>query len=121
MELYLTVDNPNRFDVKLLGYNYDLTVMALPVAKGGGRDAITFPGKEVTDVRIPVRVAYSDMWEILKRRPDPDGVPYQLEAGLELDTPAGVMTVPVHKKGTYVVPQKFRPSFLLGRLSDLFK
>ncbi|UFS69085.1 LEA type 2 family protein [Geomonas sp. RF6] len=121
MELYLTVENKNSFDVKLQGYNYDLRVMALPVAKGGAREEISFPAKEVTDVRIPVRVAFSDMWEILKRKPDPDGVPYDLKAGLELDTPMGLMTVPVLKKGSYVVPQKYRPAFLFGKLTDFLQ
>lgn len=119
MELYLTVENPNRFDIKLLGYNYDLRVIALPAAKGAGRQEITFSAKDSTDVRIPVKVAFSDLWEILKRRPDPAGVPYQLKAGLELDTPAGMLTVPVEKKGTYVVPEKFRPSSLFGTMTDL--
>lgn len=121
MELYLAVQNPNRFDVKLLGYNYDIKVLAFPLAKGGARDEITFAGKETTEIRIPIRVAFGDMWEILKRKPNPDGVPYHLKAGLELDTPAGLMTVPVDKKGSYVVPPKYRPSFLLGKMTDLIK
>lgn len=121
MELYLKVKNPNSFDLKLQGFSYDLRVMALPLAKGGARDEVKFPAQGEADFRIPIRISYQDLIEILKRRPDPDRVPYQLAAGLELETPVGEMTVPVNRTGTYAIPKQYRPSALFGRISDFFK
>lgn len=121
MELYLKVKNPNSFDLKLQGYSYDLRVMALPLAKGGAREEVKFPSQGEADFRIPIRIGYQDLIEILKRRPDPDRVPYQLAAGLELETPVGGMTVPVNRTGTYAIPKQYRPSALFGRISDFFK
>ncbi|WP_085813630.1 LEA type 2 family protein [Geoanaerobacter pelophilus] len=121
MELYLKVKNPNSFDVKLEGYSYDLRVMALPLAKGGAREEVNFPAGGEADFRIPIRISYQDMIEILKRKPDPDRIPYQLAAGLELETPVGEMTVPVQRTGTYAIPKEYRPSALFGRISDFFK
>lgn len=121
MELYLKVKNPNGFDVKLEGYSYDLRVMALPLAKGGAREEVKFPAKGETDFRIPIRISYQDLIEILKRKPDPDRIPYQLAAGLELETPVGAMTVPVQRSGTYAIPKEYRPSSLFGRIGDFFK
>lgn len=119
MELLLAVTNPNFFEVKLEGYSYDLKVMALPLVKGGAREEIRFPSNTATDVRIPIKISYRDLIEILKRKPDPDKVPYQLAAGLEMDTPMGRMTVPVNRDGTYAIPKQFRPSAFLNRLSGL--
>ncbi|HJV67198.1 MAG TPA: LEA type 2 family protein [Geomonas sp.] len=119
MELYLGITNPNAFDVKLLGYNYDLKVMALPLAKGGLREEINFPSRAETDVRIPIKISFGSLLEILKRRPNFDAIPYQLSAGLDLDTPLGQMAVPVNRSGTYAIPKQYRPSSILNRLSDL--
>lgn len=120
MELYLTVKNINSFDVKLQGYSYDLRVMALPLAKGGGRDEVKFPAGMETDLRIPIRISYGDLVEILKRKPDPDRIPYQISAGLELETPMGQLIVPINRNGTYAIPKQYRPVFLFGKIGELF-
>lgn len=121
MELYLKVKNTNPYDLELLGYSYDLQVTALPLAKGGARDQVKFPSGVETDLRIPLRVAYGDLLEVLKRNPDPENIPYQLSAALDLDTPLGGLSVPVHRSGTYAVPKQYRPSTLLKKLGDFFK
>jgi LEA14-like dessication related protein len=120
IELLLAVTNPNPYRVKLTGYNYDLKVMALPLAKGGGRETLDFQGGgTVTDLRLPVRVSLSTLYELLKRRPDPDNIPYTLDAGLELDSPLGVHAIPVEKRGTFKVPERYRPEFFLKQLRNI--
>ncbi|GFO68299.1 WHy domain-containing lipoprotein [Geomonas limicola] len=121
MELYLTVNNPNSFDVRLLGYSYDLKVMALPLAKGGARDEVRFAANSETGLRIPVKIGYNELIEILKRIPDPDHIPYALSAGLELETPVGQRNIPVNRTGTYAVPPQYRPGNLLKGLGNLFR
>lgn len=121
MELNLTVKNSNPYDLKLLGYSYDLKVLTLPLAKGGAREEVNFPAGVVTNLRIPVRVSYGDLLEILKRGPDPEHIPYVLLAGLDLETPLGHLSVPVNRTGTYAVPKQFRPGSILNRLGDFLK
>lgn len=118
IEFYLSVKNPNSYDLKLLGYSYDLKIMAMPLFKGGAREPVDFPGKSTTDLRLPVRISYRDMVEILKRRPDPNHIPYQLKAGFDLDTPVGALAVPFEKSGTYAIPERYRPSFYLKQITD---
>lgn len=119
MEVNLVVENPNGYNIKLLGYSYDLQVMSLPLVKGGARDEIDFAPKAATEVRIPLRIAYGDLIALMKRNPDPDQVPYRLKAGLDLDTPVGHMTVPIDRNGTYRIPKQYRPSYYLDRFKDL--
>ena len=121
MELYLRVKNTNSYNLKLDGYSYDLKVMALPLAKGSAREEINFPSHAETDLRIPIRISFSDLVEIMKRQPNPDSIPYQLTAGLDLETPLGEMSVPVNRTGTYSIPKQYRPSSILNKLSDLFR
>lgn len=120
IELLLAVTNPNPYRVKLTGYNYDLKVMALPLAKGGARETLNFNGGgAVTDLRLPVRVPLSTLYELMKRRPDPDNIPYTLDAALELDSPLGLHTIPVEKRGIFKLPERYRPEFILKSLQSL--
>lgn len=121
MELYLKVKNTNSYDIKLQGYSYDLKVMALPLAKGGAREEISFPSEEETDLRIPIKITYSDLFELLKRRPDLDNIPYRLSAGLDLDTPLGQMTVPINRTGTYAFPKEYRPGAIINKMTDFLQ
>jgi len=119
VELFLEVTNPNSYALKLLGYSYDLRIMALPLTKGGGRETLEFPAGTTTDLRLPVRVTFSSFYELLKRRPDLDAVPYQLVAGLEVDFPLGTQTVPIDRKGTFKVPERYRPGIYLKHLGNI--
>jgi len=121
MELTLAVKNTNPYDLKLLGYSYDLKVMTLPLAQGAARVEVNFPSGASSDLRIPIRVSYGNLLEILKRGPDPEQLPYALQAGLDLDTPLGKLSVPVQHTGSYAVPKQFRPGSLLNRLGDFFR
>jgi len=121
MELRLTVQNANPYDIKLLGYNYELKVMALPLAKGEARDEVSFPSGVETDLRIPIKVSYGDLMEILKGKLDPNQIPYALQAGLDLQTPLGRLNLPVNHTGSYAVPKQFRPGSLLNKLGSFLK
>lgn len=121
MELRLNVSNGNPFDIRLLGYSYDLKVMELPLATGGAREEIRFASGAETDLRIPIRISYGEMLEIFKRKPDPNSIPYRLSAGLDLETPLGRLTVPVQRTGTYAVPGKYRPSSILDGFRHFFR
>lgn len=121
MECYLGVKNPNSFDISLLGYTYDLQVMALPLAAGGLQQTVAFPAGGETELRLPVRIRYNDLIAILKRRPDPDKIPYRLEARLHLGTPLGEMIIPVVSDSTLSLPEAYRPGTYLDRIGDLLR
>jgi LEA14-like dessication related protein len=118
MELNLTVQNANPYDLRLLGYSYDLKVMALQLAKGETREEVTFAAGSATELRIPVQVSYGDLLQIFKGKPDPEHIPYTLLAHLDLQTPLGRLALPVNRTGTYAVPKQYRPAALLNKLSD---
>jgi len=120
LDLQLAVHNPNLFDLNLQGFRYDLRVLALPFAAGESREPVAFPGQSTTDVRLPVRVSYRDFLEVLKRRPDPDRVPYQLRGGLELTTVWGSRSLPLDASGTFAIPPRYRPSYLMQQVTDFF-
>ncbi len=121
LEFLLNISNPNSFDLQLSGYSYDLKIMTLPLAKGGARDVMIFPAGADADMRLPVRIAYGDLREIMKRRPDPDNIPYRLQTGLEVETPLGLRIIPFAKSGTYSIPKEYRPAFYLQQIKEMFQ
>jgi LEA14-like dessication related protein len=121
LEIFLEVTNPNTFDLSLLGYTYNLQVMTLPLSTGGKQETVLFAAEKDTGLRLPVRLKFSDLLEIIKRQHDPDKIPYQMAARLFVDTPLGEMVIPVEKNATLSVPPKYRPSKFLHNLQDALR
>lgn len=121
VEFYLGVSNPNPFDLSLTGYTFDLRVMDLPFSSGGKQEAVRFPAGKETGIRLPVRMKYGDLLEIIKRSPDPDRIPYRLNSLLHLETPLGSMALPVEKTAVMAVPEKYRPASMIRRLEDTLR
>lgn len=119
LEANLLINNPNHFGLTLLDYSYTLQVAGLPFGTGGNRQTIVFPAQQETVIRIPARIRYSDLLELLKRQPDPDRIPYRLTANLQIDTPLGETSVPVDYQGQLSIPENYRPSFMLQRFKGL--
>lgn len=118
LEFYLGVTNPNSYDITLLGYTYNLNILTLPMANAGSQQNVVFASGKTTDFRFPVRLKYSDILEILKRRPDPDKIPYQILARFQIDSPVGEMTIPVDEQATFSIPAKYRPTNIFNRLQN---
>jgi LEA14-like dessication related protein len=121
IEFLLGITNPNSFDLSLLGYTFDLQVLALPLSTGGKQETILFPAGKETGMRLPVRLKFADLLKIINRSPDPDKIPYQLNAMLQLKTPLGEMAVPVEKSSLLAIPEQYRPAAFTNRLRDALR
>ncbi len=121
LEVNLLVTNPNSFDLTLLGYSYALSLASTPVASGGVRQKVVFAGKKETVLKIPTRVRHGSVVELLKKKPDLNHLPYSLEAGLQIDSPIGELSVPINAEGDFAVPENYRPSSVLHRLKGIFR
>lgn len=121
LEVNLGVTNSNSFDLSLLGYTFDLQVMNLPLSSGGGQQTVTFPADRETGLRLPVRLKFSDLLEILKRSPDPARIPYRVAARLHIQTPLGESIIPVEKESLFSLPEQYRPSFYQELLRSTLK
>lgn len=118
LEVALGIANPNPYRIDLQGYRYTLQIASLPLAAGDARQVVAFSPENTTDVRIPVKIAYGDLLEILNRRPDMDHVPYRLQADLDLKMPVGTLALPLDRSGTFAIPRNYRPSALIKQFSD---
>lgn len=120
IELVVGVENPNPFDIALVGFTYDIQVMSVPFSSGGLQRGFRFPAGRRTDIRLPFRIHHADLLGIIKRRPDLDRVPYSLDARLNMDSPFGELVIPVRKADTFSVPKAYRPGTYLKRILQPF-
>ena len=121
IEFHLGIANPNPFDLSLLGYTFDLQVLSRPLSTGGRQETILLPAGKETDMRLPVRLKFTDLLEIINRVLDQDKLPYQLNTMLHLRTPLGEMAVPVEKSAVLSIPEQYRPAAYINRLRDALR
>lgn len=115
----LQVQNPNIFPITVRGYRYALTVTGLPFGSGRELHEVTLVPQGTTAVQIPARIPFSAILQLLENRPDPDRIPYGLEAVLDLSTPFGAQRLPVKHSGLFSVPAEYRPDQYLQQLRRL--
>lgn len=120
IEVDLFVNNPNRFDLTLLGYSYNLQVAGRPFSSGETRQTTIFPANQEILVRIPARVRHINLLELLQLQLDLNHLPYHLIAELQLATPLGESSIPLDQQGQLKIPEKYRPNVLMQSLKDLF-
>jgi len=121
LEFHLGINNPNNFDLSLLGYSYDLHVMALPFSSGGRQATVIFPSGQETEMRLPVHLRFSDLLEIIKLNPDLDKLPYRINTRLHLKYPLGELVIPVEKSDTLAIPEQYRPGAAINLLRDALR
>lgn len=121
IEVLASVKNPNSFDIKLSGYTYDLKVHALPVSNGGSAIETIFPANRQTEVRLPLQLSVSSLYELLKRQPDPDRISYSIKGNIQLATPLGDQLIPFEKTDFFSIPLKYRPSYWADKVKESLK
>jgi len=90
--------------------------MTLPLASGALQEPLAMLAGKQTDIRLPIRIKYSNLLEILKRRPDPNRVPYRIQAQLRIATPLGNMLIPVDISNTFKIPERYQPEYYMNKL-----
>jgi LEA14-like dessication related protein len=121
LDFFLSVNNPNSFDLNMTGYSYDVKIMALPLANGASRETIVFYSKSVTEFLVPAKIPYKALGEVLRRFPNPDAIPYQFHSDLTFDSSLGNMSIPISNSGTVAIPKELYPSNILKKIGNLLK
>jgi LEA14-like dessication related protein len=116
VDVHLGVTNPNSFDLSLIGYSYEFLVSALPVSSGSSQETVHFPAGTDTDLRLPVRLIFADLLELMRHPPDPARIPCQFHSRLLLQTPWGEMILPLEKRTVLAIPEEYRPVAYLNLL-----
>lgn len=116
----LDIQNPNPSTLVIAGYTYDLQVESQPFLKGVSDTEFELKPRDVTAVRVPVSIRFSDLLDklaALKGKPDAG---YLLHVSLAVKTPVGEIPLSFQKGGRVPVltmPQIRLKSVTMGPVS----
>lgn len=86
-KVYLETEvyNPNRFDIKFVGYEYLLTVQNHKVVAGKDGERFTLKAKDKVKVTIPIELEFSEVYKAAKELIVKDKFEFKVSADLRLD------------------------------------
>ena len=61
----LNISNPNAFPIPLTGFDYGLRLNGIEVANGIKEERITIPARQSHKLRVPLRLSFSNMVNML--------------------------------------------------------
>jgi LEA14-like dessication related protein len=112
VDVVTTVTNPNAVDLSVAEVDYRLSVDGHPVASGKPPAGIQIPARGSADVTLPATVRFAELGQALSAFLTEDSAKYKAEGTVGLNTPVGIVRVPVSHEGTFPVPKM--PAISLG-------
>jgi LEA14-like dessication related protein len=112
VDVVTTVTNPNAVDLSVAEVDYRLSVDGHPVASGKPPAGIQIPARGSADVTLPATVQFAELGQALSTFLTQDSAKYKAEGTVGLNTPVGIVRVPMSHEGTFPVPKI--PAISLG-------
>lgn len=119
VDLVYTVHNPNSVGLSLADVDYTFLVEGKQVLAGKPPHGLTLPANGSAEVTFPAQVKFADLGSVLQTFLTKDIAHYRAEGHLGIDTPIGVVTLPLSKEGQFPVPKVPAVAFQAPRVTDL--
>jgi LEA14-like dessication related protein len=119
VNLNYRLDNPNPFGLSLANVEYAFFVEGHQVVAGRPPQGLTIPASGSADVVLPANVRFADVAPVIETFLTKDVASYRARGSIGVETPIGIVTLPVEQEGTFPVPKL--PTVVLQppRLSSL--
>lgn len=108
------VDNPYPVGLKLETLNWKLGIADSPFLDGAKDKGIDIEAGASSKVRIPVSVAFADVFAVATNLKGQDEMPWTIEGDFAFATPVGPVSIPFAEAG--VMPALSAPRIKLGKL-----
>jgi LEA14-like dessication related protein len=105
LDLVYTLDNPNPVGVQLASVDYLLKVEGKQVVAGAPEAGLAIPASGQAEMRFPATVRFQDLAGVAETFLTRDFASYEASGNLGVDTPIGIVTLPVQKQGQFEVPK----------------
>lgn len=102
--LVYLVTNPNSAGLSLAQTDYALQVENHPLLAGKPQGGLQIPGKGIADVAFPAHVAWNDLAPAVEALFAQQSVHYRASGTLGINTPIGVLALPLEHEGTFAPP-----------------
>lgn len=106
LEFDFLVTNPNPLPVQLASIDYKLAVDGKQLFAGDQKQGIRIAARGDSPITVPVSVRFSEMTDSLAALfSSRTTVPYALQVGVGVDTPAGALRIPAQHEGDLPLPK----------------
>jgi LEA14-like dessication related protein len=99
------LENPNPYGVRLAKVAYGLDVEGQQVTRGEVAGGLDVPASGAAPVRFTARLRYADVPRFLEVVRTRDRVAYALQGSVGVDTPIGVVELPLGHDGEVALPR----------------
>jgi len=113
-DFVFAVDNPNPVSIPLESFDYALTLADVELLSGADPDGLTLLASDMSELALPVDLAFDDVYKLIETTRGLDAVPFGLAGSFGFDSPLGVVAVPYDVGGDF--PALRTPLVELGRL-----
>jgi LEA14-like dessication related protein len=119
VNLNFRLDNPNPFGLSLASVQYQLLVEGHQVVAGQPPNGLSIPPSGSADVVFPANVKFADVSPVVETFLTKDVASYTARGTLGVETPIGIVTLPVEQSGTFPVPKLPTVALQQPRLSQV--
>ena len=112
LDLVFLVTNPNAMGLDLAKASYALQVEGRQVVAGAPKNGLVIPAHGTAEVTFPARFRWNEVAPALEALFAQDQVHYKASGELGVNSPIGVVTLPLEHEGTFAAPKM--PKFDIG-------
>jgi LEA14-like dessication related protein len=105
LHTFWKLENPNAIALKLAHIDYRLQVQDKQVVAGAPPAGLQIPQQGSTELMFPADVKFADLAQVLSTFLTQDRASYRVSGNLGVDTPVGVVTLPLSTEGEFEVPK----------------
>jgi LEA14-like dessication related protein len=112
LDLVFAVTNPNSMGLDLTRAAYALDVEGHRVVSGMPQNGLVIPGHATTNVVFPANIRWTEIAPAIQALFAQDAVHYKAAGSIGIDSPIGLIDLPVEHEGTFASPRM--PQFDVG-------
>ncbi len=114
VDFVFEVHNPNPVNIGLASFSYDLGLEGISLVTGDDPDGFQLPAEEFAELRLPVRLDYTDTYDAISATRGQDFVGFNMAGDFGFDTPIGEIAIPYDEGGDF--PALRTPKFKMKKL-----
>lgn len=111
------LDNPNDIGLSLASVDYALFIDDKQVVAGTPPQGLTVAPRGSTELHFPAAIRFSDLASVIETFLTRDTAQYRVEGAVGVQTPLGVLRLPMATSGTFEVPKLPQVAFGSPRLA----
>ncbi|HSP81230.1 MAG TPA: LEA type 2 family protein [Myxococcaceae bacterium] len=119
VNLVYQIDNPNSFGLNLASVDYAFFVEGKQVVAGSPPKGLNIPARGRAELVFPANVRFADVAPVVQTFLTQDTARYKAQGTLGIQTPIGVVRIPLEKEGTFPVPKIPAVRFESPRIANI--